>query len=49
MRSNLKQAEVKKIQEIQRQNILPNIKNYIMHDHKTGLYNFGIKSHHLEC
>lgn len=20
-----------------------------MHDHDTGLYNFGIKSHHLEC
>ena len=39
----------KKIQEIQRQNILPNFKNYIMHDHETGLYNFGIKSHHLEC
>ena len=39
----------KRIQEIQRQNILPNFKNYIMHDHETGLYNFGIKSHHLEC
>ena len=39
----------KRIQEIQRQNILPNNKNYIMHDHETGLYNFGIKSHHLEC
>ena len=39
----------KKVQEIQRQNILPNFKNYIMHDHETGLYNFGIKSHHLEC
>ena len=39
----------KRIQEIQRQNILPNFRNYIMHDHKTGLYNFGIKSHHLEC
>lgn len=39
----------KRIQEIQRQNILPNFRNYIMHDHETGLYNFGIKSHHLEC
>ena len=39
----------KRQQEIQRQNILPNFKNYIMHDHETGLYNFGIKSHHLEC
>ena len=39
----------KRIQEIQRQNILPNNKNFIMHDHETGLYNFGIKSHHLEC
>lgn len=39
----------KKIQEIQRQNILPNFKGYIMHDHDTGLYNFGIKSQHLEC
>ena len=39
----------KRIQEIQRQNILPNFKGYIMHDHDTGLYNFGIKSHHLEC
>ena len=39
----------KRVQEIQRQNILPNFKNYIMHDHETGLYNFGIKSHHLEC
>ncbi len=39
----------KRIQEIQRQNILPNFKGYIMHDHETGLYNFGIKSHHLEC
>lgn len=38
-----------RIQEIQRQNILPNFRNYIMHDHETGLYNFGIKSHHLEC
>ena len=35
----------KRIQEIQRQNILPNFKNYIMHDHETGLYNFGIRSH----
>ena len=39
----------KRIQEIQRQNILPNYKGYIMHDHEVGLYNFGIKSHHLEC
>lgn len=39
----------KRIQEIQRQNILPNFKGYIMHDHDTGLYNFGIKSNHLEC
>lgn len=39
----------KRIQEIQRQNILPNFRNYIMHDYETGLYNFGIKSHHLEC
>lgn len=39
----------KRIQEIQRQNILPKFKGYIMHDHETGLYNFGIKSHHLEC
>ena len=39
----------KRIQEIQRQNILPNFKGYIMHDHDTGLYNFGIKSQHLEC
>lgn len=39
----------KRIQEIQRQNVLPNFKGYIMHDHETGLYNFGIKSHHLEC
>ena len=39
----------KRVQEIQRQNILPNFKNYIMHDHETGLYNFGIKTHHLEC
>ena len=39
----------KRIQEIQRQNILPNFRNYIMHDHETGLYNFGIKSHHLAC
>lgn len=39
----------KRIQEVQRQNILPNFKGYIMHDHDTGLYNFGIKSNHLEC
>ena len=39
----------KRIQEIQRQNILPNYKGYIMHDHDTGLYNFGVKSQHLEC
>lgn len=39
----------KRIQEVQRQNILPNFKGYIMHDHDTGMYNFGIKSHHLEC
>ena len=39
----------KRIQEVQRQNILPNFKGYIMHDHDTGLYNFGIKSKHLEC
>lgn len=39
----------KRIQEIQRQNILPNYKGYIMHDHDTGLYNFGMKSQHLEC
>lgn len=39
----------KRVQEIQRQNILPNFKGYIMHDNETGLYNFGIKSHHLEC
>ena len=31
----------KRIQEIQRQNILPNFRNYIMHDHETGLYNFA--------
>lgn len=45
----LEASQSKRIQEIQRQNILPNFKNYIMHDHETGLYNFGIKSHHLEC
>lgn len=39
----------KRIQEIQRHNILPNFKGNIMHDHETGLYNFGIKSKHLEC
>lgn len=39
----------KRIGEIQRQNILPNFKGYIMHDHETGIYNFGIKSQHLEC
>ena len=39
----------KRVQEIQRQNILPNFKGYIMHDHETGLYNFGIRDHHLEC
>ena len=31
----------KRIQEIQRQKILPNYKGDIMHDHETGLYNFG--------
>ena len=45
----LEVSRSKRVQEIQRQNILPNFKNYIMHDHETGLYNFGIKSHHLEC
>lgn len=45
----LEASHSKKIQEIQRQNILPNFKGYIMHDHETGLYNFGIKSNHLEC
>ena len=45
----LEASQSKRVQEIQRQNILPNFKNYIMHDHETGLYNFGIKSHHLEC
>lgn len=45
----LEASRSKRIQEIQRQNILPNYKGYIMHDHETGLYNFGIKSHHLEC
>lgn len=45
----LEASRSKKIQEIQRQNILPNFKGYIMHDHDTGLYNFGIRSHHLEC
>ena len=39
----------KRIQEVQRQNILPNYKGYIMHDHDTGLYNFGLKKQHLEC
>lgn len=45
----LEATRSKRIQEIQRQNILPNYKGYIMHDHETGLYNFGIRSHHLEC
>lgn len=45
----LEATRSKRIQEIQRQNILPNFKGYIMHDHETGLYNFGIKSNHLEC
>lgn len=45
----LEASRSKRIEEIQRQNILPNFKGYIMHDHETGLYNFGIKSHHLEC
>ncbi len=45
----LEASRSKRIQEIQRQNILPNFKGYIMHDHDTGLYNFGIREHHLEC
>lgn len=45
----LEASHSKRIQEVQRQNILPNFKGYIMHDHDTGLYNFGIKSKHLEC
>lgn len=45
----LESSRSKRIQEIQRQNIIPNFKGYIMHDHDTGLYNFGIKANHLEC
>lgn len=45
----LEASRTKRIQEIQRQNILPNYGGYIMHDNDTGLYNFGIKSNHLEC
>lgn len=45
----LESSRSKRIQEVQRQNILPNFKGYIMHDHDTGMYNFGIRSHHLEC
>lgn len=45
----LEASHSKRIQEVQRQNILANFKGYIMHDHDTGLYNFGIKSKHLEC
>ena len=39
----------KRIHEIKKQNILTNFKGYIMHDHDTGLYNFGIRRRHLEC
>lgn len=39
----------KKITEVKKHNILTNFFGYIMHDHDTGLYNFGIKSKHVEC
>ena len=39
----------KRIHEIRKQNILTKFKGYIMHDHDTGLYNFGIRRRHLEC
>lgn len=39
----------KKMQRIKRQWILQNFTGYIVHDHDTALYNFGIKDKHVEC
>ena len=42
-------SQSKRMREIEKQNILSKYKGYIMHDHDTGVYNFGLKKQHLEC
>lgn len=39
----------KKIVRVKRQWILDGFTGYIVHDHDTGLYNYGLKEMHVEC
>lgn len=39
----------KKIIRVKRQWILEGFTGYIVHDHDTGLYNYGIREKHVEC
>ena len=42
-------SKSKKINWIKRQWILRGYTGYIIHDHDTGLYNYGLKEKHVEC
>ncbi|MEG2251397.1 MAG: transposase, partial [Bacilli bacterium] len=44
-----KACRTKTKKEIGKHNILNRFTLYIMHDHETGLYFFGIRDNHLEC